>query len=55
MASLQLMKSDPSSDSAADGMTTLMILDIVNTASFLGGTAVLFDMKKCPPCYASVF
>ena len=49
MASLRLMKSEPSSDSAADDMTALMILDIVNTASFLGGTAVLFEMKKCPP------
>ena len=45
----QLMKSAPSSASAADDMTALMILAIVNTATLLGGNSVLFDMKKYPP------
>ena len=49
MASLQLMKSAPSSPYAADDMTVLMILDIVNTDQLFGGNTVLFDMKKCPP------
>ena len=46
-ASLQLMKSAPSSPYAADYMTVLMILDIVNTDQLFGGNTVLFDMKKC--------
>ena len=49
MASLQLMNSAPSSASAADDMTSLMILEIVKTAPLLGGNAVLLDIKKCPP------
>ena len=49
MASLPLMKSAPSSSSGAYDMTTLMILALVNTAPLLGGNAVLFDMRKCPP------
>ena len=49
MASLQLMKSAPSSASAADDITALMILDIVNTATLLEGNAVLFGMKKFLP------
>ena len=49
MASLQLIKSAPISDYAADYMTTFMILDIVNTAPLLGGNAVCFYMKKCTP------
>ena len=43
------MKSAHSSASAADDMTALMNLVIVNTAPLLGGDAVLFDMKKLPP------
>ena len=43
------MKSASSSASADDDMIALMILAIVNTAPLLGGRAVLFDMKKCPP------
>ena len=46
---LQLMKSAPISASAADDMTTLMILAIINTDPLLGGIAVLFDMNICPP------
>ena len=49
MDSLKLMKSSHSSASAADDMTALMVLAIVNTAPLLGGNAVLFDMKKYPP------
>ena len=37
---LQLMKNSPSSDCAADDMTALMILDIVNTAPLLGGNTL---------------
>ena len=48
MTSLQLMKSFPSSASAADGMTYLMILAIFNTTPLLVGNAVLFDMKPPP-------
>ena len=48
MASLQLMKSSPSSVSDADDMTALMILAIVNTAPLLGGNAVFFYINKCP-------
>ena len=40
MDSLQLMKSSHSSASAADDMTALMILAIVNTAPLLGGNAI---------------
>ena len=49
MDSLQLMKSAPSSASAADDMNASIILDIVNTAPLLVGNTVLFDMIKCPP------
>ena len=37
MDSLQFMNFAPSSASTADNMTTLMILDIINTAPFLVG------------------
>ena len=49
MAYFQLTKSAPSSASVADDMTALIILSIVNTAPLLGGNAMVFDMKKCPP------
>ena len=49
IASLQLMKSAPSSASAADDITALMILGIINTATLLGGNAVLFGMKNFLP------
>ena len=55
ISSLQLMKSDPSSASAADDMTALMIFAIVNTAPLLVGNAVLFDMKKSPPDLLLIF
>ena len=46
--SLLLMNSDPSSVSAADDMTNLIVLEVVNTASLLGGNSVLLGIKKCP-------
>ena len=49
MDSLQFMNSAPISASAADYMTALMILAIVNTAPLLGGNIVLLDIKKCSP------
>ena len=49
MDSLQFMNSDPSSASADDDITALMILEIVNTSPLLGGNAVLLDINKCPP------
>ena len=42
-------KSAPSSTSAADDMTFLMICAMVRTVPLLGGLAASFDMKKCPP------
>ena len=45
---LQFMNISPSSASAYDYMTSLMILAIVNTAPLLGGNAV-FLHEKCPP------
>ena len=55
MSFLQFMKSAFSSASAADDMTALIILAKVNTSPFLGGNAVFFDMKKCPPDLLLVF
>ena len=48
-ASLALMYRAPSSASAADVMTALMICTIVRTDPLLGGNGVSFHMKKCPP------
>ena len=55
MSSLQFMNSAPSSASAADDMTDLTILEIVNTAPLLGGKVVLLDIKKCPPALIWAF
>ena len=49
IASQQLMNNAPTSASAADDMTALMICDIVLMAPLLGGTSTLLDKKKCPP------
>ena len=49
MDSLQLINSAPSSASDADDMTSLMVLEIVNTAPLLGGNSVLLDTNKFPP------
>ena len=46
---MQLTNSAPSSASAADDMTALIILAMVNTDSLLGGNYVLLDIKKFPP------
>ena len=36
-------------------MTTLMILEIENTAPLLGGNDVLLEIKKCPPTLIRAF
>ena len=46
IASLQLMRRDPNSTSAAEYMTAFMICEMVRTDTLFGGTAELFDMKK---------
>ena len=55
MASLQFMNSAPSSASAVDYTTALMILKTVNTAPLLGGNVVLLDINKCPPALLQAF
>ena len=55
MASLQLINSAPSSESVVDDMTALMVLDIVNTAPFLGGSSVFVDINKFPPAMLIYF
>ena len=55
MVYLQLMNSAPSSASAADDMTALMILAIANTYPLLGGNAVLLDINKFPPDMLQAF
>ena len=55
MDSLQFMNSDPSSASADDDITALMILEIVNTSPLLGGNAVLLDINKFPPALLQAF
>ena len=49
MASLQLMYRLPSSASAADDMTDLMICVTVRTAPLLGGSVEFSKRKKWPP------
>ena len=49
MASLQLTNNNPSSASASDGMTTLMILAKVNTAQLLGGNSMFLVIRKFTP------
>ena len=39
----------PNSASAADDMTALIIVDIVNIAPLFGAELLLFDRKKYPP------
>ena len=46
---LQLINSVPSSTSTAYDMTSLMILDIFNTTTLLGGNSVLLDINKSLP------
>jgi hypothetical protein len=44
-----LRNNAPSSASAADNMTALIIVDVVNIAPLFGAEVLLFDRKKCPP------
>ena len=55
MASRKLMKRAPSSASAAEDMTALIIFVMVITAPLLGGMAEFLDMKKCPPSLLRAF
>ena len=48
-ASFALMNNAPSSASAAEDITALMIVDTVRIAPLLGGNLSSFDKKKCPP------
>ena len=48
IASLQLMKRAPSSASAAEEITDLMICEMVTTVPLLAGMVELLDMKKWP-------
>jgi hypothetical protein len=48
-ASFVLRNNAPNSASAADNMTALIIVDIVNIAPLFGAELLLFDRKKCPP------
>ena len=54
-ASLALMNIAPSSASAADDMTDLMMWAMFSTAPLLGGSGTSLDRKKCPPFPASRF
>ena len=49
MTTQKFRKREPSSASAAEDMTDLIILATVNTETLLDGYDVLLDMKKCPP------
>ena len=46
IASIQLMKRDPNSASAAEDMTDFMICEMVRTDLLFGGTVESLDMKK---------
>jgi hypothetical protein len=48
-ASFVLMNYEPSSASAAEDITALMIVAMVRIAPLLGGNLSSFDRKKCPP------
>ena len=55
IASLQLMKRAPSSTSAAEDITVLMIWEMVTTAPLLAGMGELLDMKNLPPARLLAF
>ena len=55
IAARELMYSAPSSASAADDMTALMICAIVRTAPLLCGISLSLDRKKCPPALLRAF
>ena len=48
MASFQLMKIALSSVSDSDGMIALLMLEIFNTDTMLGGNDVMLYINKCP-------
>jgi hypothetical protein len=45
----------PSSTSADDHITALMIVTLVRIAPLLGGDMSLFDKKKCPLAWLCAF
>ena len=49
MASLQLMKRDPSYASSVEDINALMIWEMVTTAPLFAGMGESFYMKKWPP------
>ena len=55
MDSQKLMKRAPSSASAAEDMTVLIICAMMMTAPLFGVTTELLDMKKCPPALLCAF
>jgi hypothetical protein len=44
-----------SSASVAEDITFLMMCDMFRIAPSIGGTVVLLEKKKCPPCLAACF
>ena len=54
-SSLALINRAPSSASAADNVTTLIICEIVSTAPLFGGNEELFGMNKFPPALMRAF
>ena len=55
MDSRQLTKRVPSSASAAEDITALIICEMMMTAPLFGGMAEFLDMKKCPPALLCAF
>ena len=55
IASLQFMKRAPSSASAAEDITTLMIWETVRMAPLFAGMASSLDMKKFTPALLLAF
>ena len=55
IASLLFMKRAPSSASAAEDITALMIWETVRTAPLFDGMELSLDMKKCPPALLLAF
>ena len=52
---LELMKSAPSSASAAEDMMVLITCDVVRRDPLFGGLAVSLDMKNWPPALLRAF
>ena len=55
IAYLQFIKRAPSSDSAAEDITALMIWYTVRMAPLFADVASSLDMKKCPPALLLAF